>query len=274
MQALFSISVVLYENDPKELKELISGVLASGIPVTLFLIDNSLNDDLRACVKADEIVYVFNGANIGYGSGHNLAIKMSQDQGLKYHLVMNPDISFGLDVLSHIYHYMEANPDVAQLMPKILYNEGEVQPLCKLLPTPFDLIGRRFFKNAEWAVRRNKKYELDGFGYDKIVNTPSLSGCFMFLRNEVLKEVGGFDQRYFMYLEDYDLTRRLHKRGKTIFYPGVVVYHGYKKESYTNKTLLKHHINSAIKYFNKWGWILDKERDEFNRSTLNQIFKG
>ncbi|MNE88458.1 N-acetylglucosaminyl-diphospho-decaprenol L-rhamnosyltransferase [compost metagenome] len=93
----------------------------------------------------------------------------------------------------------------------------------------------------------------------------------MFCRTEVLQKVGGFDPRYFMYLEDYDLTRRVHKLSKTVFYPNATVYHGFKKESYVNPILLKYHIQSAVKYFNKWGWIWDRERKEMNGNTLKQI---
>jgi len=271
MLPLFSISVVLFHNNPNELKELIANVLNSSIHVKLYLIDNSSTNDLSLCCSNDTIEYVFNGANIGYGAGHNIAIKRSQDEGFKYHLVMNPDISFDPSALQKIHFFMENHPEVGQLMPKILYVDGEIQPLCKLLPTPFDLIGRRFFKNAEWAKKRNQKYELGGFKYDKIINTPSLSGCFMFLRNDVLTKSGLFDQRYFMYLEDYDLTRRIHQHSETIFYPEVHIQHGYKKESYSSKTLLKYHIASAIRYFNKWGWIWDAERTRLNEQTSNQI---
>ncbi|WP_285060310.1 glycosyltransferase family 2 protein [Pedobacter ginsengisoli] len=271
MLPILSISVVLYHNDPQELKELVANILNSSIRIKLYLVDNSSTDQLNMKHQGGDVEYIHNGKNIGYGAGHNIAIRLSLESGFKYHLVMNPDISFGPLTLEKIYAFMEEHPEVGQLMPRILYVDGTIQPLCKLLPTPFDLIGRRFFKNAEWAKRRNQKYELEGFNYDKIINTPSLSGCFMFLRNDVLKKSGLFDQRYFMYLEDYDLTRRIHQHSETIFYPGAEVLHGYKKESYVNKTLLKYHIASAIKYFNKWGWILDTERTHLNRRTSKQI---
>lgn len=271
MRLLLSVSVVLYHNDPQELKDLIANISNNSIPTKLYLIDNSSTDELGKIHHGDDIEYIYNGKNLGYGAGHNIAIRLSQESGFKYHLVMNPDISFGPLTLQKIHAFMEGHPEVGQLMPKILYLDGTIQPLCKLLPTPFDLIGRRFFKNAEWAKRRNQKYELEGFNYDKIINSPSLSGCFMFLRNDVLKKSGLFDQRYFMYLEDYDLTRRIHQHSETVFYPEAEVLHGYKKESYVNKTLLKYHIVSAIKYFNKWGWVWDIERKRLNQQTSNQI---
>jgi hypothetical protein len=88
----------------------------------------------------------------------------------------------------------------------------------------------------------------------------------MFLKCEVLKDIGLFDENIFMYLEDTDLNRRIHSKYKTIFYPKVEIVHEYAKESYVNKKLLMFHIKSAIYYFNKWGWIFDRQRDEINQN--------
>lgn len=166
---------------------------------------------------------------------------------------------------------MEANSDVGQLMPKVYYDNGTIQRLCKLLPHPVDLIGRRFFINFTSVKERNKIYELNGFTYDKVLDIPCLSGCFMFIRSSVLKQVGGFDPRYFMYLEDIDLTRRVNKVSRTVFYPDARVVHAFSKGSYGSTKLLKYHIVSAIKYFNKWGWFFDKERDKFNKAVLSRL---
>ena len=119
----------------------------------------------------------------------------------------------------------------------------------------------------------DKKFELHDMGYNRTIEIPSLSGCFMFLRTDILRKVGMFDERYFMYAEDLDLCRRIGEVSKTMFYPNVSVYHEYEKGSYKNKKLLKYHICSIVKYFNKWGWIYDKKRKERNRKCLGQIKK-
>jgi GT2 family glycosyltransferase len=149
-----------------------------------------------------------------------------------------------------------------------------IQYLCKLLPTPFDLFGRRFLNSGPFkkiVEKGNEIYELRFTGYDKIMEVPYLSGCFMFIRTEVLKKVGFFDERFFMYLEDTDLSRRIHRVSKTVYYPEVSIYHEYGKGSYKNPKLLKYHLDSAIKYFNKYGWFFDKERDEINKKTLKKL---
>jgi GT2 family glycosyltransferase len=262
-------SIVLYHNKKEQLTKAINSFLNIDLKVKLYLVDNSSNDNLKELAKLDErIEYIFNNANLGYGSAHNIAIRKSVEDGVLYHVVLNPDIYFESGVLEKLLDYMENHQDVGNIIPQVLYPDGEIQYLCKLLPTPTDLILRRFIPLKSWKEKRNETYELRFTEYDKVMNVPSLSGCFMFLRCEVLKDVGLFDENIFMYLEDVDLNRRIHRKYKTIFYPEVSIVHEYGKESYVNKKLLKYHIQSAIYYFNKWGWVFDKERDEINNKCL------
>ena len=220
-----------------------------------------------------EIHYIFNNENMGYGKAHNIAIKKSMEQGLPYHIVLNPDIVIQEGALEKLTHYMNEHPEVGNIMPKIIYPNGQLQYLCKLLPSPIDLIFRRFIPFKKWRDKINQKYELHSFRYNKKINIPNLSGCFMFLRTKALEKVGLFDENIFMYLEDIDLNRRIHRAYKTIFFPEAVVVHEYQKASYKNIKLLKAHIKSAIYYFNKYGWFFDKERRIINAQTLQEIEK-
>ncbi|UOD35677.1 glycosyltransferase family 2 protein [Deferribacteraceae bacterium V6Fe1] len=263
-----TISIVLYKNNIEQIKKSIYSVLKSKLNFKIYLVDNSPTSDLEILRSVDsKIEYVFNNANLGFGKAHNIALRKSIEEKVPYHLVLNPDVYFGEGALEELYDFMEKNKDIGLVMPKILYPSGEIQYLCKLLPTPFDLFGRRFlnfqpFKN--YIEKRNEIYELRFTGYDKIMEVPYLSGCFMFLRTSVLEKVGLFDENIFMYLEDTDLSRRIHKVAKTVFYPNTYIYHEYEKGSYKNWKLLTYHIKSAIYYFNKWGWVFDKERNQMN----------
>ena len=80
-----------------------------------------------------------------------------------------------------------------------------------------------------------------------------------------------FDDRYFMYCEDFDLIRRIHRVSKTIYYPNVTIVHNHTQGSYKNRKLLKEHIKSAIRYFNKFGCFFDKERSVMNKKILKEI---
>jgi GT2 family glycosyltransferase len=265
-----SCSVVLYDNKPETLCKTITCVLQSSLKPKLYLIDNSATDNLKSIVSHPSVEYISNNKNMGYGKAHNIALKKSVDDSL-YHLVLNPDIEFEHEGLEKIFHYMQAHMDTGLVMPKVFYKNGDLQKLCNLLPLPQHLIGRRFLQNSNWTKKLNDEYELRGFSYDRCLNVPNLSGCFMFLRCSVLKQIGLFDERYFMYMEDVDLCRRIHSIAKTVFYPDISIIHGFEKESYNSPVLLKHHIMSAIKYFNKWGWFFDKERTEINKKTLQQL---
>ncbi|WP_431293713.1 glycosyltransferase [Pedobacter sp. P26] len=212
-----AISIVLFENGD-ELDGAIESVLAINANLQLYLIDNSPTDLLKRYANDKRITYVYNGKNHGYGRAHNIALHHALNQKIKYHLVMNPDICFSGGTVEAIIKYMDANLEVGALIPRVYYESGRLQRLCKLLPTPFDLIGRRFLSNTQWAARQNAKYELNKFDYDKILNIPCLSGCFMFLRTAALEKTGLFDERFFMYLEDYDLARRINRFYRTVFF--------------------------------------------------------
>jgi GT2 family glycosyltransferase len=270
-----NVSIVLFRNDKDLVKKAIYSCINSILINKLYLIDNSPTDALSCLANLDsKIIYIFNNANLGYGKTHNIALRKSIEESIPYHLVLNPDVYFEKGGLEELYNFMEANKDVGLVMPKVLYPDGDIQYLCKLLPTPLDLFGRRFLNFGPFkkiVEKRDEIYELRFTGYDKIMEVPYLSGCFMFIRTEVLKKVGLFDERFFMYLEDTDLSRRIHRVAKTIYYPYVHVFHEYGKGSYKSLKLLYYHIKSAIKYFNKYGWFFDKERKEINKRILKKL---
>jgi GT2 family glycosyltransferase len=270
-----NVSIVLFKNDQDLVKKAIYSCVNSVLINRIYLIDNSPTDMLSCLATLDsKIEYIFNNANLGFGKAHNIALKRSIEENIPYHLVLNPDVYFEGGVLEELYNFMESDPDVGLVMPKVLYPDGTLQYLCKLLPTPLDLFGRRFLNFGPFkkiVEKRNEIYELRFTGYDKIMEVPYLSGCFMFIRTEVLKKVGLFDERFFMYLEDTDLSRRIHRVAKTVYYPYVYIYHEYGKGSYKSLKLLYYHIKSAIKYFNKYGWLFDKEREEINRKILEKL---
>jgi GT2 family glycosyltransferase len=261
-------SIVLYKNNRDLLRSAIDSFLRTNLRVKLYLVDNSPDQSLSSLAGADpRIEYIFNNANLGFGKAHNIAIRRSISEA-KYYLVLNPDIWFEAGVIEELFAFMESNHDVGQVMPKVLYPEGEIQRLCKLLPSPADLFLRRFFPWFPGAAERNRRYELIDSGYDKVMNIPYLSGCFMLFRISALRELGLFDERIFMYIEDADLTRRIHQRYKTLFYPKVVVYHHYQKGSYKSMKLMLYNVHGAFIYFMKWGWFFDKERKKINRQVL------
>lgn len=271
-------SIVLYNTPRSQIDSVLKSVFESGCVEILYIIDNSPSDRWRILENRNEgdskntkIRYIHN-ENLGYGASHNLAMQEAIESGSVYHIVLNPDISFGEEVLSALTNFMEENKEASYVLPKVVYPDGEIQYLCKLLPTPGDLIFRRFLPKS-WGKKRNDRYCLKMSGYDKVINPPCLSGCFMFLRLSVLAENSiFFDEGYFMYCEDFDLMRRLHRVSKTLYFPGVHIIHDHQKESYKNRKMLIAHIKSAVRYFGKFGWWFDRKRREMNKKILQEIF--
>lgn len=267
-------SIVLYNNERNVLSSAINSFLSISLPARLYLIDNSPSDTLRDITADSRCVYLHNPSNPGFGAGHNIAIRMALAEQSPYHLVLNPDIYFDKGVLEQIHKYMNAHPQVGNIMPKVLYPDGSIQYLCKLLPTPYDWIGRRFNPIKSLVNKRNELFELRFTGYDKVLEAPYLSGCFMFLRTESLEVTGLFDEGIFMYGEEADLCRRLINNGfKTVYFPEVSIVHHFEKGSHKSFHLTLVGMRSAIYYFNKWGWLFDKQRREINKNTLKKLGK-
>ncbi len=266
-----SASIVVYKGNLKMLTEAISSFIKATSVSKLYIIDNSPTDRARSLVNDSRIEYIFNNKNIGFGPAHNLALRKAITKGYKYHVVLNPDVYFDSEAIKKLFTFMENNNEIGLCMPKVLYPDGRLQPLCKLLPTPHILIYRRFlFFMHKFLAKKNHYYELQFSGYNKVMDVPFLSGCFMFLRIAALKKVGLFDENIFLYTEDVDLSRRIHKYYRTVFNPEVTIYHYHQRGSYRNLRLLLYNIHSAVMYFNKWGW-LDPERDLINQQALIRI---
>ena len=266
---MITSSLVLF-NSPDEQVSRILECIQNSIIDKVFVIDNS------SCSSSEKICNNFSKAsyqkhdNTGYGDSHNIGMRKALELKSDYHLVVNPDIYFEKDLVAKLKQYMDDNLDVAQIMPKIVNPKGELQFLCKLIPSPFDLIFKRFFPKRI-KNKLSYKFQLKFTGYDEIMNIPYLSGCFMFFRTSAFETVGMFDERFFMYPEDIDITRRMHEKYRTIYYPFAIVVHDHAAESYHSRKMLKIHIQNMIKYFNKWGWIFDFKRIKTNKKVLGEL---
>lgn len=271
---IVTLSIVLYKTNIDELEKAIESILFNKLEIILYLIDNSPSDELKILKNIDEkITYIHNPSNPGFGAAHNIAIKNAIEQGAKYHFVINPDIFFKEDVVSTMVKYMERDNSIGMMMPEILNLDGSVQYLPKLLPNPFSILLRKFKKPFTVYQKFINKYELRFVDQKEIYNAPVLSGCFTLLNLKAIQEVGMYDDNYFMYFEDWDLSRRMHKKYKTIYFPSVSVYHGYDSGANKSFKLFKIFIQSVFTYFNKWGWFYDIEREQINEKALSQFDK-
>ncbi|MGX7041315.1 glycosyltransferase [Leuconostoc lactis] len=251
-----TVSIVTYNNESsleQRLNILIPIFKVNNVK-KVYIIDNNSQDKtpfiLKKFATDEKLIYpILLEQNKGFGYGHNAAIKrISSD----YHVVMNLDATPNTKMLfNNMESYMNNKAEVDLLSPLVLFNDYDIQYLTREEPTVFDLAIR--FLGKKWFPKRQEKFINldDGYDHEQIIK--NATGCFMFLRTETLKKIGGFDERYFLYMEDSDLTKSINQQGTAIFSPEFKVIHEWQRK---NHSLIgsKYMVISMIKYFNKWGW--------------------
>ena len=218
--------------------------------LSMYVCDNNSTDRTIDSLKDIENVNIIRlPKNQGFGKAHNVVLDKIDS---KYHAVINPDIIINSDVISAIAEFMDENTDVVMATPKILNADGSEQHLPKLTPSfKYVLLGRLgavfkpFKKYRDFYTKSNehitKPYEVD-----------FCTGCFFVIRTDVFKKLGGFDDRFFMYFEDADITRRAKQYGKTVFLPQFSVTHMWERASAKKLKYLIIHLTSYFKYMIKW----------------------
>lgn len=256
----YYISIVLYNYKINDILILLNKINNYNSNHYIYLIDNSNTDNKNLFQNFKNVIYVKTLTNIGYGRGHNLTIKDAINNNIKYCFILNYDISFNDSVFVKLKEYVDNHNDVAMIMPRILNNNKSPQWLPKLQPTPLSIFKRKLNQISKNLLFRNyvANYEFRKIDFNKNYNIPNLSGCFFLLNINLLKEEALFDERFFLYFEDYDLSRRITTNYKTILYNKCFVFHDYQSTANKNIKVLLIFIQSYIKYFNKWGWFKSK----------------
>jgi hypothetical protein len=264
---MITASLVLYKSDLNEVSRILTCVRDSVIE-RIYVVDNSPTDLLRETIThfKEKVEYIYGQGNVGFGEGNNIAIKKAINNGSRYHIVLNPDIVFESESINQLLCFMDNHPEVGCVKPALTHIDGSFNASALELPSPFVTFGRRLLPKSI-TKSLNARFELRDCDLNVVREVPNMSGSFLFIRTKVLELVGLFDNRYFMYFEDFDLVRRLHCKSKIVYYPKVSVIHAHRAEHKFNKKLLMISIKSAIKYFNKWGWLYDTERRKWNKAT-------
>jgi GT2 family glycosyltransferase len=219
--------------------------------------------------------YIAGHGNVGYGRGHNLALDSSDDVdsgdddddaggthartgASRYHLILNPDIELEAQALVQALDFMESHPSVGLLAPWTGDEQGHCQYLCRRYPSVFDLLLRGFMPHGvrQLFAARLARYEMRDVMNDTDVvwEPPIISGCFMLFRTDVLKKLGGFDPRYFLYFEDYDLSLRAHAVTQVACVPAVRVTHHGGGAGRKGAAHIRMFMVSAWRFFNRFGW--------------------
>ncbi|CAH2902456.1 MAG: Glycosyltransferase [uncultured Paraburkholderia sp.] len=264
-----SVSLVMYRTDLQQLAQTLKSLAAAydalkeshpAFKLHVCLVDNGGSPDTTESVNDlrahDATCSIIVGqGNVGYGRGHNLAI---ESETYRYHLVLNPDVDVDRNALVHAVDFFAHHPDVGLLTPRIGDEDGDIQYLCRRYPTLLDLFVRGFLPRRVHGLFKCRlaRYEMRDVINDRDVvwDPPIVSGCFMLFRTSVLKQLAGFDPRYFLYFEDYDLSLRTHAVARVAYVPNVRVLHHGGGASRKGSSHIRMFISSAYKFFNRFGW--------------------
>lgn len=268
---MITVSIVVYKVSLEELAKCLESLQSPSVD-RVYVIDNAQEQRVHDfCQKWPHVEYI-DSPNVGYGAAHNLALRRVMAEGqATYHLVINSDVYFDPQVLESIVSYMDIHAEVGQLHPRVTYPDGRLQYTVRLLPTPLNVMGR-YFLPKKLIRKMDDRYTLAQWDHASAANVAYHQGSFLFFRLSALQEVGLFDERFFMYPEDIDITRRMHQHYQTLYWPEVSVVHAHRAQSYHSFRLFRIHAWNMVKYFNKWGWVFDVERQRVNRLLLSQLF--
>ncbi len=201
-----------------------------------------------------EVSLLAGHGNVGYGRGHNLALLAS---GADFHLVLNPDVELAPDAIDEALRYMAAHPDTVILAPEAHDASGNPLYLCKRYPTVL-VLGLRGFApgiSGGFLGKKRDSYEMRDLPRDRpSFGVPLLSGSFMFCRRAPVAAIGGFDDAFFLYFEDFDLSLRAVAAGRLAYVPSVrIVHHG----GHAARKGLRHvflFARAAATFFGRHGW--------------------
>jgi hypothetical protein len=271
MAPSLSVAIVTFRT-PRRLLETALRSLAQAVAVardagllggtTLFVVDNGaplerseMTQALAAWPQsAGPQSLVAGHGNVGFGRANNLALARADSD---FHLVMNPDVELDPDALRAALAALAAHPDVGMVAPSVTGDDGERQYLCKRYPSVWVLFLRGF---APQALRRRhaaalSRYEMRDVIADRYVpDIPLASGCFMLARTALLKRIGGFDARFFMYFEDYDLSLRLRREARIAYVPQARIVHHGGEAARKGSRHVAWFITSAWRFFRRHGW--------------------
>lgn len=256
-----TVSIVTFRSDADEFRRTLSSLRValqdfSGDDVAIFVIDNSPQNELGEIVAqelASWTVEVLHGhGNVGFGRAHNLIL----DRTGEYHLILNPDIEMRPDALQKALRFLEEHPACGLLTPMAYWPDGCRQYLCKRYPALFDLLLRGFApaRLAAMFDQRLARYEMRAETQDEVHwEPPIVSGCFMFFRGDVLRALGGFDEAYFLYFEDFDLSLRAGKKTQIAYVPAVRVVHAGGKAGKKGWWHIRQFGKSAVRFYATHG---------------------
>lgn len=266
---MITISVVLYNPDLPALERMFASLgtaltderqgSKSSTQASVVLTDHSnvplspqcLIRFSTAAAEGISISYFHDKTNPGFGAGHNRAFKQVVGQG--YFLVANPDLVFLPGSLACGVSFLECHEAIGLLAPALYEPMGELRPACFRYPDIPTLMAR--WMGGGRSAKLSFYYEYRDWVPERVNFDPMLvSGCCMLFRTSVFQRLGGFDAKYFLYFEDFDLSLRAAASTRLAYVPGLAVIHaggGAGKKGWRHAIMF---LRSAYRFFSKHGW--------------------
>ncbi|MCX8052919.1 MAG: glycosyltransferase family 2 protein [Armatimonadetes bacterium] len=253
-----TVSIVNW-NTRDELRECLRTLLVqdSSITFEVNIVDNASTDgsvDMVRSEFADHVKLIQNPTNTGFAAAQNVSIRQARG---RYIFLTNPDCRLlADDVLRKMVDFMDANPNVAMVGPRIVNPDGSLQYSARRFPTMLaagfrhTLLGRLFPNN-----RYVRHYLMTDWAHDRIADVDWVSGSALMVRKTAIDQIGLLDERFYMYLEDVDWCKRAHLAGwRVVYFPEVTVSHRIGAASDLNAiAMIKEHHRSMFRYFLKYN---------------------
>lgn len=229
--------------------------------VETLVVDNGSSDGSREMVKGEfpEVRLLDNPGNPGYASACNRGIAAT---GRPYVFILNSDVEFLEGGLDTLLDRMEADRDIGAAGPMVLNSDGSTQMSCRRFPSMLENVAHGFMGEIWPGNPLTARYQMKDLCRDEPCDVDWVSGAAMLLRREAALEVGGFDEAYFMYVEDVDICWRLRRAGYRVVYdPSMrLLHHIGRTSSQQSLRMLYHHHRSMFIFFRKryrgWGGVL------------------
>lgn len=249
-----SIAIVAYNNET-DVRNAVSSMeeyTARSLSKIIYIVDNSTKENMLSSLEEEyqDVIYLKPGKNLGFGGGHNYVLEKLDS---RFHAIVNPDILLKEDSFSVLLDFMEQK-EAGMAVPRLLDENGELQKVYRRELTVLDM-GIRMFLSGHFLKRQNY-HTMQDMDYHLPFPVPFAQGSFLVIRTELFRELGGFDQRYFMYMEDADLCKQVNAISSLWYCPKTAVIHKWERGSHKDSRLFRIHMTSMLQYFRKWGWKL------------------
>lgn len=232
-------AVIVTHNSAAELRAQVASRSTVEAFDRVLVVDNASTDDTREVAADAGLEVVSLEANRGLAAAANVGV--ARTSGPSFAL-LNPDVRA---TSAGDFRRLEeelGEDGIGAVAPALVLPDGTVQDSARWVPTPLDLVVRRISRNERGAVRVTNPVDVEW----------ATAACLV-VRRSAFDQIGGFDERYFLYFEDVDLCRRVARTHRTTYFPGTTVVHAWKRASHTAPRYLWYFISSAAKYFLRWG---------------------